>query len=227
VASRDLLRVLDSYASLLTLLLANFFLLELIDDPRWGALASTLLAGAALVVAISDPDAGEHVSRPQALMVVAAVVVASLVLVTDSASVLGLAYLLPAALLVSATLPITIKRVLQHRRVTHETVLGALCAYVLLGLLFAFVFLAVDEFRQTAFFAQPGEHTQAEYLYFSFVALTTLGFGDLTPSTGLPQALTALEALLGSVFLVTLVARLVTLWVRDTTADAERHREDS
>jgi hypothetical protein len=227
VASRDLLRVLDSYASLLTLLLANFFLLELIDDPRWGALASTLLAGAALVVAISDPDAGEHVSRPQALMVVAAVVVASLVLVTDSAPVLGLAYLLPAGLFVSVTLPITIKRVLQHRRVTHETVLGALCAYVLLGLLFAFVFLAVDEFRQTAFFAQPGEHTQAEYLYFSFVALTTLGFGDLTPSTGLPQALTALEALLGSVFLVTLVARLVTLWVRDTTADAERHREDS
>jgi len=216
VASRDLLRVLDSYASLLTLLLVNFFLLELIDDPRWGALASTLLAGAALVVAISDPDAGEHVSKPQALLVMAAVVVASLVLVTDSASVLGLAYLLPAALLVSMTLPITIKRVLQHRRVTHETVLGALCAYVLLGLLFAFVFLAVDEFRETPFFAQPGEHTQAEYLYFSFVALTTLGFGDLTPSAGLPQALTAVEALLGSVFLVTLVARLVTLWVRDT-----------
>ena len=220
MASRDLLRVLDSYASLLTLLLVNFFLLELIDDPRWGALASTLLAGAALVVAISDPDAGEHVSKPQALMVIAAVVVASLVLVTDSASVLGLAYLLPAALLVSVTLPITIKRVLQHRRVTHETVLGALCAYVLLGLLFAFVFLAVDEFRETPFFTQPGEHTQAEYLYFSFVALTTLGFGDLTPSAGLPQALTALEALLGSVFLVTLVARLVTLWVHDTKADA-------
>ena len=49
---------------------------------------------------------------------------------------------------------------------------------------------------------------------FSFVCLTTLGFGDLSPSVGLPQALTALEALLGSVFLVTLVARLVTLWVR-------------
>jgi hypothetical protein len=220
VASKDLLRVLDSYASLLTLLLVNFFLLELIDDPRWGALASTLLAGAALVVAISDPDAGEHVSKPRALMVIAAVVVASLVLVTDSAPVLGLAYLLPAGLFVSVTLPITIKRVLQHRRVTHETVLGALCAYVLLGLLFAFVFLAVDEFRETPFFAQPGAHTQAEYLYFSFVALTTLGFGDLTPSAGLPQALTALEALLGSIFLVTLVARLVTLWVRDTKADA-------
>jgi 23S rRNA maturation mini-RNase III len=51
------------------------------------------------------------------------------------------------------------------------------------------------------------------------VTLTTLGFGDLSPSVGLPQALTALEALVGSIFLVTLVARLVTLWVRQ---DLER-----
>ena len=57
---------LDSYASLLALLLVNFFLLELINDRRWGAIVSTLLAAVALVVAISDPDAGERVSRRQA-----------------------------------------------------------------------------------------------------------------------------------------------------------------
>jgi hypothetical protein len=72
----------------------------------------------------------------------------------------------------------------------------------------------VNELRETPFFAQPGTRVQSEYLYFSFVALTTLGFGDLSPSVGLPQALTVLEALLGQIFLVTLVARLVTLWVR-------------
>jgi hypothetical protein len=65
-ATRDnVLRVLDSYASLLALLLLNFFMLELIDDPRWGALVSTLLGAVALVVAISDPDAGERVSHRQ------------------------------------------------------------------------------------------------------------------------------------------------------------------
>ena len=58
VARADLIRFLDSYASLLVLLLANFLLLEIIDDPRWGAAASTLLAAAALVVAISDPRPG-------------------------------------------------------------------------------------------------------------------------------------------------------------------------
>jgi Ion channel len=208
------LRVVDSYASLLVLLVVNFLLLELVDDPRWGAVGSTALAAVALVVAISDPDAGARVSRGQALLIVACVALSPIVLLVDSTEVLALTYLLPVALLVTATLPVTLSRVIRHRRVTSETVLGALCCYVLLGLLFAFVYLAVNDLRDEPFFAQPGPHAQSEYLYFSFVALTTLGFGDLSPSVGLPQGLTVLEALLGQVFLVTLVARLVTLWVR-------------
>jgi voltage-gated potassium channel len=218
-ARNDVVRFLDSYASLLALLLANFLLLELVDDARWGALGSTLLAAVALVVAISDPDAGHTITRRHALLVAACVALAPLVLFVNSASIIGVTYLLPVVLLVTATLPVTISRVLRHRRVTHETVLGALCAYVLVGLFFAFLYLAVDEFRPAPFFVQPGEHSQGEFLYFSFVALTTLGFGDLSPSVGLPQALTALEALFGQVFLVTLVARLVTLWVRQGAAD--------
>jgi hypothetical protein len=211
---REILRVVDSYASLLVLLLANFFLLELVDDPRWGAVGSTLLAAAALIVAISDPGAGHRIHRRHWILTAACVALAPLVLIVNSSSLVGLTYLLPIALLVTATLPITLSRILHHRRITYETVLGALCAYVLIGLLFAFLYLAVADLRDGPFFAQPGEHAQSEYLYFSFVALTTLGFGDLSPSVGLPQALTVLEALLGNIFLVTLVARLVTLWVR-------------
>ena len=210
----DAVRLLDSYASLLTLLLANFFLLELVPDRRWGAFGSTLLSAAALIVAISDPQAGHRIKLRHWLSIGACVALAPIVLFVPSDSVVGLVYLLPVALLVTATLPVTIRRVLQHRQVNHETVLGALCAYVLLGLLFAFLYLAVNALRDAPFFAQPGDHSQSEYVYFSFVTLTTLGFGDLSPAVGLPQALTALEALLGQVFLVTLVARLVTLWVR-------------
>jgi hypothetical protein len=215
-ARSDVVRFLDSYASLLVLLLANFFLLELVDDPRWAALGSTLLAAAALVVAISDPATGQRITRRHAIQIAACVALAPIVLFVDSATAVGLIYLLPASLLVTATLPVTVSRVLRHRRITYETVLGALCAYVLLGLLFAFVYLAVHELRDEPFFAQPGPHAESEYLYFSFVALTTLGFGDLSPDVGLPQALTVLEALLGQIFLVTLVARLVTLWVRQS-----------
>ena len=219
-AREDAVRFLDSYASLLVLLLANFFLLELVDDPRWGAIGSTLLSAAALLVAISDPQAGRRVTRRHAAQIAACVALAPIVLLVNSASLVGLTYLLPVGLLVTVTLPVTLTRVLRHRRVTHETVLGALCSYVLLGLLFAFLYLAVNELRDRPFFAQPGQHVQSEYLYFSFVALTTLGVGDLSPSLGLPQALTVLEALLGQIFLVTLVARLVTLWVRQRTNES-------
>jgi hypothetical protein len=218
VARADLIRFLDSYASLLVLLLANFLLLEIIDDARWGAAASTVLAAVALVVAISDPETGHRVTPRHWMLIGACVALAPLVLLINSASLVGLTYLLPVGLLVTATLPITLSRILRQKRVTYETILGALCTYVLLGLLFAFAYLAVSDLSGP-FFSQPGPHTQSEYLYFSFVTLTTLGFGDLSPAVGLPQALTVLEALSGQIFLVTMVARMVTLWGRQSMSE--------
>lgn len=138
-----------------------------------------------------------------------------MLLFTSSERLVGLTYLLPVMLLVTATLPVTLTRVLHHTKVSFETILGAVCIFVLVALLFAFLFLAVDALSDTSFFAQQGPHEQSAFVYYSFVAITTLGFGDLSPSAGLPQALTVLEALIGQVFLVTLVARLVTLWVRE------------
>jgi hypothetical protein len=213
-ARGDIVAFLDSYASLLVLLLANFFLLELVDDNRWGSIGSTVLSGLALVVAISDRETGHRVSRVNLIAIAVAVGLSCVLLVTSSERILGLSYLLPAALLVTATLPVTLSRVLHHRRVSFETILGAVCIFVLVALLLAFLFLAVAALSDNPFFAQDGSFEQSDYVYFSFVSITTLGFGDLSPTSGLPQALTVLEALIGQVFLVTLVARLVTLWVR-------------
>lgn len=218
VNRQAVVRAVDSYASLLVLLLANFFVIELVSDARWGAAASILLAAAALIVAISDPDAGEGLETWHWILIAVCVALAPIVLLVTSSSVLGVAYLVPVGLLASATLPVTLSRIAHHKRVTAETILGATCAYILFGLLFAFVYLALGELRDAPFFAQAGPHEASEYIYFSFVALTTLGFGDLSPSVGLPQALTVMEALIGQVFLVTLVARLVTLWVRQSEA---------
>src|SRR5262245_52242117 len=129
-------RAVDSYASLLVLLLANFFVIELVTDARWGAVASILLAAAALIVAISDPDAGEGLKPWHWALIAICVAIVPIVLLVSSSSVLGLAYLVPVGLLVSATLPVTLSRIAQHKRVTAETILGATRAYLLSGLLF-------------------------------------------------------------------------------------------
>src|SRR6185295_12910173 len=113
--SRDLVvRVLDSNGTLLVLLIANFFALSLIDDRRWGAFVSVLLAAAALVVAISDPAAGKTVSRTQAIAIAVAAGCGSIVLFIDWGPLVGWTYFIPVILLVTLTLPITIARVLQH-----------------------------------------------------------------------------------------------------------------
>src|SRR6185369_3266556 len=94
LARRRALRALDSYASLLVLLLANFFLLELVDDRRWGAIGSTLLSALALIVAISDPVSGHRLTRRHWILVAACVALAAVVRSVDSANLVGLAYLL-------------------------------------------------------------------------------------------------------------------------------------
>src|SRR5215210_7229924 len=156
------LEIVDSNATLLVLLLANFFLLEVLDDERWAVIGSTLLGAVALVIAISEPASGHEVKRRHMATIAICVLLAPVVLVVNSESIIGLTYLLPAALLVTATLPVTLSRVLRHERVTHETVFGALCCYVLLGLLFAFAYLALDALSDGPFFVQPGAHRESE-----------------------------------------------------------------
>src|SRR5438093_2290522 len=124
LARKDVVRALDSYASLLVLLLLNFFVIELVHDARWGAVASILVAAAALIVAISDPDAGEGLRPWHWALIGICIALAPVVLLVTSSSLLGIAYLIPVGLLVSATLPVTLSRILGHRRVTYETILG-------------------------------------------------------------------------------------------------------
>jgi cytochrome c oxidase subunit IV len=80
------IRALDSYASLLVLLLANFFVIELVTDARWGAVASILLAAAALIVAISDPDAGEGLETWHWILIAVCLALAPVVLLVTSSS---------------------------------------------------------------------------------------------------------------------------------------------
>jgi hypothetical protein len=93
--------------------------------------------------------------------------------------------------------------------VTIQSIYGALSAYLIIGLMFASVFAAVDYLSTTDFFANNEPANTQTFQYFSFTTLTTLGYGDFTAGESGGRSIAVLEALTGQVFLATLVARLV------------------
>jgi voltage-gated potassium channel len=97
-------------------------------------------------------------------------------------------------------------------RVTLDTVFAALSGYYLMGFTWGLIYLVVDSLVADAFsVALVVEGGISRAFYFSFVTLTTLGFGDVTPTHPLTQALVTTEALIGQIYLVVLVARLVAI----------------
>jgi hypothetical protein len=79
----------------------------------------------------------------------------------------------------------------------------------MIGMFFAFTFRFVGEIQTTPFFGQTGAETMANYLFFSFITLTTTGYGNLVPAANPGQSLAVLEAIVGQLFLVTAVAKIV------------------
>lgn len=104
----------------------------------------------------------------------------------------------------------------KHERVTNQTLLGAVSAYFLIGQVFAWVYLALPGYLDEQVVAPAGGTGIPDY--YSYVVLTTLGFGDITPVGAFAQRVTVLEAVLGQMFLAILVGRLVALYSRDDKA---------
>jgi len=121
----------------------------------------------------------------------------------DGASELwkGLVLLLTAVLIV--------RRVLARPTVTLQSIYGALSAYIVIGLMFAAFYTAIEHLGAGHFFADGQPASTQTFQYFSFTTLTTLGYGDFTAAGNGGRALAVMEALTGQVFLATLVARLV------------------
>ncbi len=103
--------------------------------------------------------------------------------------------------------------------VTNDTIRGAFCAYLLIGLAWASAYQLVDLLQPGAINIGAGaESAQAQnYTYYSFVVLTTLGFGDITPVSGVARSLTWIEAVVGQLFIATIIARLVGVRMRHSS----------
>jgi hypothetical protein len=219
---QEAVRASDSYAILLVLVVVDYFLLAVGWTGGLATVVRTVFFGMTAVL-------GVHTSKVRGLpfqVVIGAsgvAVLASVVsaLVGGDAS-RGVTLVAIAALALITPLAV-LHRIRRHRQVTIETILGAVCIYVLLGLLFAYADLAVQTISSGHFFAQSGMHHEADFVYFSFITMTTVGYGDLSPTTGVPRTMAVSEALVGQVFLVVLVARLVAVYT-PRSGEARRRR---
>lgn len=123
------------------------------------------------------------------------------------------AFAFTAAAVLYFVAPFSIVRHVGYRRtVDLETMLGALAAYLFIGMAFAFAYRLLGAVQASAFFGSKGDGTVSQDLFFSFITLTTTGYGNLVPATNPGQSLAVLEALTGQLFLVTAVAKVVNAW---------------
>jgi hypothetical protein len=116
------------------------------------------------------------------------------------------------ALLLLAAVIMVVRRVLAKPEVTIQSIYGALSAYLITGLMFASLFAGMQHLGTSDFFASNQPANTQTFQYFSFTTLTTLGYGDFTAAESGGRSIAVLEALTGQIFLVTLVARLVSAY---------------
>jgi hypothetical protein len=122
-------------------------------------------------------------------------------------NLLGLSGAVAAAMLV--TVATGVLALIRREGVTVQAVAGGLVSYLLVGLIFADVVGAIADGTSGPYYAQGVDGTSGDHIYFSFITLTTTGYGDFTPRTEVGRALSTLEVLVGQIYLVVVVALLV------------------
>jgi hypothetical protein len=199
----------DTYVLVAFLGVITYFLVSLLPESTWSRLVQEVFVGATLLITLRASQVRPRLQRIARLAVVAGFVLTLIGSVVSGA--LALVQLVFLGLLL-VTPFVILNRILRHPSVSTETIAGALDVYVVLGLIFYALYKAIAAISGTSFFVQTQHPSANQYLYFSFVSLTTVGYGDLTPATSVGRSLVVLEPLLGQIFLVTIVARLVSAW---------------
>jgi hypothetical protein len=201
----------DTYVAVLVLLIVTYFFVSLLPATTWSRLLQEVVVGATLLITLRTSHARARVQR-----LARGGVVLGLVLTLIGSVVGNALYLvhLVFLLLLLVTPFVILNRILRHSTVSIETIAGAIDVYVLLGLIFSSLYRSIAAIAGTPFFAQTSHASGNQFLYFSFATLTTVGYGDLTAATNLARSVVVIEALIGQIFLVTLVARLVSLMAR-------------
>ena len=118
-------------------------------------------------------------------------------------------------------------RVVSSAEVGSRTILGAISVYTVLGILFTFLFGTIDRIQGGPFFEGVASPAGNDFIFFSYTTLTTTGYGNLVPGGQPGRMIAGLEMMIGQIFLVTLVAGLVSLWRPGDALRRRRERRDA
>lgn len=193
------------------LLVVVTYVLGLVAERPWVVTMVLLVQTATVWQALRVSRARPGPRLAAAVVFAVALVAGAAGLLVDSRQLVGGTFLAASALYLLA--PVAIVRDLGGRRaVDGETVRGALAAYLLIGMAFGFAYECLAVLQPGALFGERGDPALSEALFFSFVTMTTTGYGDLVPAGNPAQTLAVFEALTGQLFLVTAVAKVVENW---------------
>ena len=196
------------YGLLLLLLIATYLLSAFID-ARWVNDVQILVFVFSLLLALRNALVRKRIARLiMAVALAGSAVVAGLTLAQPTDAALGTAQIWTGLLLLAAVIMI-VRRILASTSVTIQSIYAALAAYMIIGLMFAAFYAAMNRLGNGPFFAGGSPQNTRTFQYFSFTTLTTLGYGDFTAASNAGRAVAVMEAMVGQIFLATLVARLV------------------
>jgi hypothetical protein len=198
------------FGLLLLAIIVVFAVQGIAESGRWEQLIVSALLATTLLLAMRVAEARPRVMR--GVIVIASCLVAVSLVGAITGDTRGTASRLANLLLIMLAPPAIVVGILRTLRarnqVTIDAVFGVLSLYLLLGMFFALIYAVIGKIDGT-FFSQGIETTTARCLYFSFASLTTVGYGDLTAQGNLGHTLSVSEALLGQVYLVTVVSVIV------------------
>jgi ion channel len=204
-------RVSDAYGLVLLLVLTTYVLASLLSNHGWSAVLLTITASATSVVALTSSEAHRATVRAAILLSALSVLLAVVAAETGGRTWLNIASFVEISLLAVASLAI-LRRVVTSTEVGFRTILGAISVYTVLGILFTFAYGTIDRLQGGAFFSEVASAKGSDFLFFSYTTLTTTGYGNLVPAGQPGRMVAGLEMMIGQIFLVTLVAGLVSLW---------------
>ncbi|MFI5897747.1 potassium channel family protein [Actinoplanes sp. NPDC051513] len=200
----------DSYGPLM-LLIAGTYVIGTVSSHRWTVSLLLFAQIGTVWYALRVSHAHTSLRALAAVIFLLSLVAGGWNFFDQGTTLVGLTFFASSVLYVVA--PVSIAGDLGRRRhVDRELMLGALATYLMLGMAFAFSYRCIAAFQPAPFFGAQGDGTLADSLFYSFVTLTTTGYGDLVPAGNPGRTLAVLEALLGQLFLVTAVAKVVNVW---------------